>query len=93
SVEGFKPITAEAVAASGADVLVFTDSGLESVGGARGALAAIPGLALTPAGRAGRLVAFPDDGLLWMGPRLAESVTTVGDGVRRALAAPASATR
>ncbi len=86
SVEGFKPITAEAVAASGAEVLVFTESGLASVGGPRGALATIPGLALTPAGRAGRVVAFPDDGLLWMGPRLAEAVVTVGDGVRRALA-------
>ncbi len=91
AVTGFKPITAEMVAASGAEVLLFTDSGLASVGGAAGALAAIPGLAATPAGRDGRIVALPDDELLWMGVRLPRSVELLGAALRQSRVAAGTA--
>jgi iron complex transport system substrate-binding protein len=69
----YKPLTAEAVAASGADAIVFLSAGLESIGGVDGALK-LPGVAATPAGRARRIVAVDDQLLLSFGPRLAEGL-------------------
>lgn len=73
SFAGYKPFTAEAVATSGADVIVLLTKGLESLGGID-ALLAIPGLAQTPAGRARRVVTVADDLLLGFGPRLAQGI-------------------
>ena len=69
----YRPLTAEAVVAAAPDVIVVPERGLESVGGVEGLLRQ-PGLALTPAGQAGRVVAVDDALLLSFGPRLGEGV-------------------
>lgn len=69
---GYRPLTAEAVASSGADVIVVPARGLASIGGVP-ALLKLPGVALTPAGRAGRIVAIDDQLLLAFGPRTASA--------------------
>ena len=74
--EGYKPLTAEAVVTSGADVIVVPAQGLESLGGVDGLLR-LPGLAQTPAGRARRVVTMPDDLLLGFGPRLPLAIETL----------------
>lgn len=66
--EGFKPFTAEAAVAAAADVLLLPARGLDSLGGADGLLA-LPGIAMTPAGRAKRIVTMDDLYLLGFGPR------------------------
>jgi iron complex transport system substrate-binding protein len=71
-VSGYRPLTAEAVAASGAEVIVLPSRGLASVGGPDGLLA-LPGIAQTPAGRARRIVAVDDQLMLGFGPRVAEA--------------------
>jgi iron complex transport system substrate-binding protein len=59
----FTPLTSEALVAAAPDVILMTTTGLESVGGEEGLLA-IPGIAQTPAGEAGRIVT-EEDGLLY----------------------------
>jgi iron complex transport system substrate-binding protein len=73
---GYRPLTAEALAAAAPDVLLFSTSGLASIGGASAALA-LPGVATTPAGRARRVVALDDLLLLGFGPRTAEAARTL----------------
>lgn len=71
--EGYKPLTAEGAVAAAPDVILVTTRGLESSGGKEGLLKQ-PGLDLTPAGKAGRIVAMDDLYLLGFGPRLGEAV-------------------
>lgn len=71
--QGYKPLTAEAVLQAAPDVILCTDQGLEAQGGAEGLLRA-PGLALTPAGRARRVVSMEALLLLGFGPRLPQAV-------------------
>lgn len=85
-VQGFRPLTAEAVAASGAEVIVLPERGLSSVGGANGLLT-LPGIAQTPAGRQRRIVTLDDQLLLSIGPRTAQAALTLRDAVRSRLAA------
>lgn len=70
---GYKPLTAEAVVAAAPDVILIPARGLESVGGVDGLLK-LPGLALTPAGSARRVVAMDDLYLLGFGPRTGQAV-------------------
>jgi iron complex transport system substrate-binding protein len=67
--EGFKPLTAEAAAAAAPDALLLFESGLKSLGGEEGLLR-VPGVAQTPAGQKGRIIAMDGLYLLGFGPRL-----------------------
>lgn len=71
--EGYRPLTAEAAVAAAPEVLLLLTRGLESVGGIAG-LAELPGLALTPAYEAGRVIAMDDLYLLGFGPRVGRAV-------------------
>jgi iron complex transport system substrate-binding protein len=69
----FTPLTSEALVEAAPDVLLLTDSGLESVGGID-ALLAMPGIAQTPAARDRRVVTV-DDGVLYsFGSRTPEAL-------------------
>ncbi|WP_020410160.1 heme/hemin ABC transporter substrate-binding protein [Hahella ganghwensis] len=67
-VEGYKPMTPEAVVQARPDLILTTRMGLDQVGGVE-AMLGIPGLALTPAGRQQRVVAMDSLLLLGFGPR------------------------
>lgn len=71
--ESYKPLTAEGAVAAAPDVILVTERGLQASGGAEGLLGQ-PGLALTPAGKAGRVVVMDDLLLLGFGPRLGQAV-------------------
>lgn len=71
--ESYKPLTAEGAVEAAPDVILVTTRGLASSGGVEGLLKQ-PGLELTPAGQAGRVVAMDDLYLLGFGPRLGEAV-------------------
>ncbi len=72
-VSDTQPINLEALLAEAPDAIVVTTSGLASVGGVEGLLGLGGGvLARTPAGQAGRLLAYPDQLLLGFGPRTGE---------------------
>jgi iron complex transport system substrate-binding protein len=59
----FTPLTSEALVEAAPDIVLLTDSGLDSVGGID-ALLAMPGIAQTPAARDRRVVTV-DDGVLY----------------------------
>lgn len=65
------PINAESLVMAAPDVLIVPERGLESVGGLDGLLE-LPGIAETPAGQTGRVLAYDDQYLLGNGPRTGE---------------------
>jgi len=70
-VQGFMPVTAEAIVAAQPDVIIAPDSGVQSIGGLE-ALLQIPGVAETPAGQQGNFLVYDDLLLLGMTPRTGE---------------------
>jgi iron complex transport system substrate-binding protein len=77
---GYKPLAPEAAIAAAPDVILATDQGLATAGGAAGLLRA-PGLAQTPAGRAQRVVALESLWLLGFGPRLPQAVAALAEAL------------
>lgn len=74
--EGYKPINAEAVAASQADIILIPEGSLQGLGG-KDALKSIPGLGQTPAGKRLAVVTIDDSLLAGLGPRTAAAVKTI----------------
>jgi len=70
---GYKPLSAEGLAALAPEMIVITSASLQAVGG-MAALRASPGVADTPAARAGRIVSMDDLLALGLGPRLALAI-------------------
>lgn len=77
-VQGYKPLSAEALASLAPEIIFTTTMSAESAGGLA-AFASHPGVAATPAARAGRIVAIDDLLLLGMGPRVADAVALLRD--------------
>jgi iron complex transport system substrate-binding protein len=69
--QGYRPFTAEALAAAKPDLILLTSRGLESLGGKKG-LAALPGL--SEAMKTARVESLDDLLLLGFGPRLGDAV-------------------
>jgi iron complex transport system substrate-binding protein len=67
------PLSPEITAAAQPDIILTTTDSLERAGGAE-ALAALPGIAETPAGASGTIVAMDDLYLLGFGPRIGQAV-------------------
>ena len=78
-VDGFKPFSSEAVLQAAPQMVLMTDGGLASMGGADG-LRAHPILGKTPAVRSGRIISMDDLRLLGFGPELG---AVVGELARR----------
>lgn len=72
-VDGFKPFTAEAVVRENPDVILFFDSGLESLGGAEGLLT-VPGIANTNAGKNKKFITMDGQYLAGLSPRMGKAV-------------------
>lgn len=68
SFDNFRPLTSEAVVTSQAEVIVLFSSGLKSLGGVQN-LKKIPGISLTPAAQANKIITVEEDAMLF-GPRL-----------------------
>lgn len=66
--QGYKPMSEEAIIAARPDVILMMQEHAEQIGGASAVLDR-PEIALTPAGRAGRVIAMPGMLLLGFGPR------------------------
>lgn len=73
SVGGMTRLTPELIARAAPDVIVATDVGFDRVGSAA-AFAALPGVSLTPAGRAGRVVRVDESEIMYVGPRTPAAV-------------------
>lgn len=77
NLEGSKPLSAEILATSQPDVLIFLDAGLESVGGIEGLVAANPAIGTTPAVMNKRILSMEDQYLLGLGPRTGKALMEV----------------
>lgn len=71
--EGYKPISPEAFATAAPDHVLVTEGTLNRMGGESGVLA-VPGLAISPAGQARRLIVMDGLLLLGFGPRTPRAV-------------------
>jgi len=80
----FNSMTSEVLATSNPDILLLMTKGLESVGG-KEALLALPGIAQTNAGKAGRVITVDDSLLLSFGPRTPSLVTKLHEAIDQVL--------
>ena len=85
SFEGYKPLTAEALASAAPQVLLNTSQGMEALGG-DAAFWQRPELALTPAYALRALVAMDANHLLGFGPRLPQAVQALHTRMQALLA-------
>lgn len=83
SQQGYKPVSAEAVAAMAPDLLITTELTVKAQGGLA-AMLAKPALASTPAVKAGRVIVLDDQLYLTFGPRLPQAVAQMQDGWKKA---------
>ncbi len=72
--EGFRPLTEEGVVAAAPDIIVMTERSFERAGGLEG-VKKLPGVALTPAGRAGRVIPVSDMYFQGFGPGMGKAVS------------------
>lgn len=79
-IEGFKPLTAEAVAAAQPQVIVMPRKSASGLGGWEG-VKSLPGVEQTPAGQNKNIVLVDDLALLGFGPRMGHAVLQLQDGL------------
>lgn len=82
--DGFKPLTPEAVIAAQPDVVLFTDQGLNIVGGVDGVLR-LPGVAQTPAGQKRRVASLEAMFMLGFGPRMPQALTALDNALLKVM--------
>jgi iron complex transport system substrate-binding protein len=77
STGGMARLTPELVARLAPDVIIATDVGFDRMGSAE-RFATLPGIALTPAARAGRIYRVDESEIMYFGPRTPASVRRIG---------------
>jgi iron complex transport system substrate-binding protein len=90
--DGTKPVTAEAIVGIAPEVLLMTTHGAESLGGTIQAIATIPGMELTPAGKNKSVVTVDDLALLGFGPRMGKALIELTQKLHPELMAKKQAT-
>jgi iron complex transport system substrate-binding protein len=83
-LNGFKPLTPEAVIAANPDVILVTDQGMNAVGGISGVLR-FPGISQTRAGKAQNIVSLETMYLLGFGPRMPLAVAELNQLLQQAM--------
>lgn len=78
----FTALTAESLIAMKPEILLVMTKGLKSVGGVSG-LTNLPGVAQTPAGKAGRVISVDDSLLLSFGARTPSLLTKMADALNQ----------
>jgi iron complex transport system substrate-binding protein len=76
SIGGMVRLTPELIARAAPDVIIATDVGFDRLGGVD-RFAALPGLALTPAGKAKRIHRVDESEVMYFGPRTPASLRTI----------------
>jgi len=79
-IQGFKPLTAEALVKQNPDAILLFDSGLESLDGPEGMLK-VPGVAQTNAGKNKNFIVMDGELLSSFGPRVVEAIKLLGEKI------------
>lgn len=85
-INGFQPVTAEAMVAAAPEYIIVPSSGVQSIGGVD-AILKIPGVAETPAGKAKRILVYDDLALLDLTPRTGQMLMTLTHAIHPELPA------
>lgn len=80
SFDGYKPLTPEAAIALKPDVIIIADIAVKMMGGMKAARAR-PEIAMTPAGKTGRIVPMDTLMLLGFGPRTPQALSVLGQAL------------
>ena len=72
--KGAREMSAEAVALANPDVIIATDYGYDKMGSMDKFISGVPGVALTNAGKNGRIVRFEEHDLIYFGPRSGDNI-------------------
>src|SRR6476620_6260776 len=72
--KGAREMSAEAVALANPDVIIATDYGYHKMGSMDKFISGVPGVALTNAGKNGRIVRFEEHDLVYFGPRSGDNI-------------------
>lgn len=72
--KGAREMSAEAVALANPDVIIATDFGFDRMGSMDKFISAVPGVALTNAGKNKRIVRFEEHDIVYFGPRSGENI-------------------
>lgn len=86
-IDGFVPLTAEAIVAAAPDVIITARRGFDDRGGLEGFLE-IPGIAQTPAAATGSVLVYDDALLLSLGPRSGRLLDLIISDLHPELALP-----
>ena len=86
-MQGYHSVGAEALARQAPEIVVVSERGL----GGEAALWQLPGMALTPAGRARQFIVINDQALLGFGPRAPDQLLTLRQDVEALLGITATA--
>jgi len=87
SVGGMMRLTPELIARAAPDIIVATDVGFDRLGSVQ-RFAALPGVALTPAGRNGRIYRIEETDVMYYGPRTPEAIRRLESFFHPGAAAP-----
>jgi iron complex transport system substrate-binding protein len=90
SVGGMMRLTPELIARAAPDVIIATDVGFDRVGSAQ-KFAELPGVALTPAAKSGRVYRIDEIEVMYFGPRTPASIRKVAGWLHPAATAAAGA--
>ncbi|MGP9685558.1 MULTISPECIES: heme/hemin ABC transporter substrate-binding protein [unclassified Halomonas] len=90
TMQGYHNVGAEALAKEAPELMIMSQRGLDALGGET-ALWQLPGMALTPAGHAQRLIIIDDQALLGFGPRAPDQLLALRQQVEALLTAPTTA--
>lgn len=82
SVGGMTRLTPELIARAAPDVIIATNLGFDRYGSAE-EFATMPGIALTPAGRSGRIYRINEQKIMYFGPRTPEAVRELTSMIHR----------
>ncbi|NYT39036.1 hemin ABC transporter substrate-binding protein [Allopusillimonas soli] len=80
--KGYKPLSAEGMAALQPDMIITTTTSAQGMGGLD-AVRAKAGIAMTPAARSGRVIAMDDLLILGIGPRVAQAIAQLKQAAMR----------
>jgi iron complex transport system substrate-binding protein len=76
SIGGMQRLTPEAIAKAAPDIIIATDVGFDRYGSAQ-KFATMPGVDLTPAGKAGRIYRIEEDDVMYYGPRTPDALRRI----------------
>ena len=91
TMQGYQSVSAEALVQAAPDLVIISARGLQAMGG-QDTLWQFPGMALTAAGNAKRLVVIDDQALLGFGPRAPDQLFALRRDVADLLGVPAPST-